>query len=148
MVIQERQGAIIRDREGHWVKGFSRSIGFTSSIMVELWAFRDGLRLASQLGIQNLEVEMDAKVIVDLINSNVNYNRAYSPLLHDCRLLLSRFPQVRVAHVFREVNKCFDALTKRGCSSQEDFVVFIPPPLPSRLKFLIYLALMSMDCIL
>ena len=106
------------------MKGFSRSIGFTSSIMVELWAFRDGLRLASQLGIQNLEVEMDAKVIVDLINSNVNYNRAYSPLLHDCRLLLSRFPQVRVAHVSGEANKCVDALAKRGRSLQEDFVVF------------------------
>ena len=134
-VIQERQGSIIRDREGHWVKGFSRSIGFTSSIMVELWALRDGLRLDSQLGIQNLEVEMDAKVIVDLINSNANYNRAYSPLLHDCRLLLGRFPQVRVAHVFRKANKCVNALTKRGCSSQEDFVVFdthppTPPPPP------------------
>ena len=87
-----RGGSIIRDREGHWVKGFSRSIGFTSNIMAELWALRDGLRLANQLGIQNLEVEMDAKVIVDLINSNVNHNRAYSPLLHDCRLLLGRFP--------------------------------------------------------
>ena len=70
----------------------------------------------------------DPKVIIDLINSNANYNRAYSPLLHDCRLLLSRFPQVRVAHVFRKANICVNALTKRGCSSQEDFVAFDTPP--------------------
>ena len=39
-------------------------------MLAERWALRDGLFLAIQLGIQNLEVELDAKVIVDLINSN------------------------------------------------------------------------------
>lgn len=39
-------------------------------MLAECWALRDGLFLAIQLGIQNLEVELDAKVVVDLINSN------------------------------------------------------------------------------
>lgn len=86
-----RERGIIRDKEGHWLKGFSRSIGFTSSIMVELWA-------------------------------------------------------LRVAHVFKEANKCADALAKRKYSLQEDFVVF--DTLRPLLKFLIYLALMLMDCII
>ena len=45
-------GGIIRDSQGNWVKGYSRAIGFTISIIAELWALRDGLNLAIQLGIQ------------------------------------------------------------------------------------------------
>ena len=33
-----------------------------------------------------------------------------------------------MSHVFREVNKCANVLTKRGCSLQEDSVVFNSPP--------------------
>ena len=117
-------GGIIRDSQGNWIKGYSRSIGFTTSNIAELWALRDGLNLAIQLGLQQIEVELDAKVIVDLLNSNNNPNTAYSPLLSDCRLLLAGIPQVRVAHVFREANKCVDLLAKKGCSMQEDFALF------------------------
>lgn len=101
-------GGIIRNSHGHWVKGFSSSIGHTTSIIVEWWALRDGLTLAIQLGYQQLEIELDAKVIVDLINSNSFSNRVYTPFLHDCRMLLGQLQQVRVAHIFREANKCVD----------------------------------------
>ena len=39
-------GGLIRDCNGIWVKGFARSIGFATSITAELWALRDGLKLA------------------------------------------------------------------------------------------------------
>lgn len=39
-------GGVIRDSFGKWVKGFSRSIGVATSVMVECWAIRDGLVLA------------------------------------------------------------------------------------------------------
>ena len=101
-------GGLIRNCQGNWIKGFSRSIGFTTSVMAELWALRDGLYLAIQLGINFLEVELDAKVIVKMLN-NIDYsNKKYSPMLHDCRSLLSRLTQTRVVHVFREANKCAD----------------------------------------
>nr|POE85882.1 hypothetical protein CFP56_18229 [Quercus suber] len=78
--------------------------------------------------IQQLEVELDAKVIVDLLKSNKKPNTAYSPLLSDWRLLLAMVPQARVAHVFREANKCADLLAKKGCSLLDDFVQFDSPP--------------------
>ena len=70
------------------------------------------------------EVELDAMVIVGLLNSKKNPNSAYAPMLFDCTYLLDKFPQVRVLHVFREANKCADWLGKWGCSMQEDFAVF------------------------
>lgn len=42
-------GGLIRDSEGRWIRGFSRSIGHATSVMAELWALRDGLKLAVQL---------------------------------------------------------------------------------------------------
>nr|POF24828.1 putative ribonuclease h protein [Quercus suber] len=56
-----RGGGIIRDCEGRWVKGFARSIGFTTSILAEFWSLRDGLLLADQIGVQKLVIELDAK---------------------------------------------------------------------------------------
>ena len=42
-------------------------------------------------GIQNILVELDAKTIVDILQSNKETNSSFSPLLYDCRLLLRSF---------------------------------------------------------
>ena len=119
---------LIRNSSGEWVKGFARSVGFATSVTAEFWALRDGLILASQLGLQQIEVEIDAKVVVDLVQSNSVVNNSFLPLLNDCRSLLRSFHQVSVSHTFREANRCADALARRGCSLQEDFVIFDFPP--------------------
>jgi len=38
-------GGVIRDWAGKWVAHFSRKIGVAMSLLVELWAIRDGLML-------------------------------------------------------------------------------------------------------
>ena len=108
-------GGVIRDSARNWIRGFARYIGYTTSIIAEFWALRDGLNLAIQLGVQNLEVELDAKVIVDLINSRNSSNTTYSSLLFYCRLLLEMIPHTKVKHVFWEANKCADALARKRC---------------------------------
>ena len=37
--------------DGKWVKGYMRLIGFASNIIAKFWVLKDGLLLASQLGI-------------------------------------------------------------------------------------------------
>ena len=44
--------------------------------MAEWWALRDGLTLAIQLGINQLEVELDVKVIMEMLNSADCPNRS------------------------------------------------------------------------
>ena len=89
-------GGVIRDSEGRWMRGFARSIGVTTSIMAEFWALRDGLLLAGQIGVQNLVIELDAKVVVELVQSRSSSNAFYSSLLADCRSLLGRFQHYKV----------------------------------------------------
>ena len=74
-----------------WVKGYMRNIGVATNITAEFWALRDDLILASQLEITQLLVELDAKVVVDLVLSRKPSNSPYSSLLNDCRFLLNRF---------------------------------------------------------
>ena len=88
-------GRLIRNRDGVWIRGYSRSIGYTTSVMAELWALRDGLSLTIQLGIRNLEVEFDAKVIVEMLN---NANSSNKNFLH-CFLTADHSWQV--SHRFR-----------------------------------------------
>ena len=78
-------GRVIRDCAGEWVRGFARSIGSTTSIIAEFWPLRDGLQLAIQLGIQYLEVELDAKVLLNVISLGTSTSATYSSLLFDCR---------------------------------------------------------------
>ena len=37
-------------------------------------------------------------------------------------------PYTKVKHVFREANKCADALARKGCHAYEEFVIFDGPP--------------------
>ena len=131
-VTQERQGGggLIRDSCGKWIKGYMRHIGISTSIIAEFWAFRDGLMLASQLGITHLAVELDAKVVVDLVLSSKTPNNSYTSLLNDCRHLLRQFQQTVIGHVFREANRGADCLAKGACSLTSDFVVFDFPLTP------------------
>ena len=69
--------------------------------------------LAIRLDISFLEVELDAKIIIDLVNYWSDTNRAYSSLPTNCRSLLIRLQQVKMSHVYWELNKCTNILTKK-----------------------------------
>jgi hypothetical protein len=43
-------GGILRDCVGNWIGGFARFLGNCSSLMAELWALKDGLSSAKNLG--------------------------------------------------------------------------------------------------
>ena len=62
-------GGLFRDHEDKWVKGYARGIRHTNNFMAELWALRDGLNLAREMGVNNLIIELDALSIVLLMNN-------------------------------------------------------------------------------
>ena len=80
-------------KHGKWINGFARNCGKVNSIMVELWALRDGLQMAAMENIHNLIVELDALAVVQLMKNSI-VNLSLEPLLTDCRLLLRKFPNL------------------------------------------------------
>lgn len=67
-----RGGGVICDIKGAWIIGFMRNIGITSSYIAELWALQDRLLLCINRNFNAIEVELDAKSIIDVL-STLNY---------------------------------------------------------------------------
>ena len=67
-----RGGRVIRGHDREWLTGYARPLGQTNSCMAELWALRDGLMLAKELGLNNLIIELDVLSVVLLMNNNTS----------------------------------------------------------------------------
>ena len=120
-------GGVVRDEEGSWIVGFTRRNGVTTSFEAELWGLRDGLMLCSNLDISSLVVEIDAKAIVDALQNADYANNAISPILDDCRLLMTRFSRLQVNHCYREANKVADSLARMEISNNPELIYFQSP---------------------
>ena len=117
-----RAGAsrIIRDQWGKWIGGFSNNIGITHSMMVELWAIREGLKYAWNNGYIYINLQVDSKLAHNWItNLNSFFPLEYSHLIHDCRSLLERPWVVKIDHIWREANGCANLLAKKGANQFE-----------------------------
>lgn len=68
-------------------------IGTTFGVVAKPWALKDGLTLCNQLHIQFLIVELDASVLVTLLNNGNNFPRSLSPFIDGSRALLNNIPE-------------------------------------------------------
>nr|POE82533.1 putative ribonuclease h protein [Quercus suber] len=87
-------GGLIRDPNGDWVCGYARAIGHTTSVAAKLWAIRDGINLCIEINLTNIVIELDAKIVVDLLledEGNMNVNDV---IIVDCKAGLRRLPGV------------------------------------------------------
>ena len=82
------------------------------SFLTEHWALRDGLILCQNLQINALKIELDAKLIAELMTNSSNSNAVNSAMVADCRLLISQVLQVKVTHCYRETNCYADGLAR------------------------------------
>lgn len=121
-------GGVIRDWTGRWIVGFSRNIGIASSLMAEPWAIQYGLMPCVERNLDMVEIEMDAKAVVDMLGNPQYCNRSISSLLEDCRKMIYEIPQFRVKHCYREANSCADFMARKGTFQDQNFIVFENPP--------------------
>ncbi|XP_026419571.1 uncharacterized protein LOC113315517 [Papaver somniferum] len=59
-------GGILRGDDGHFLAAFAKLIYRNSNNVAELWAIRDGMQLARNIGIQKLLVESDSQYAINL----------------------------------------------------------------------------------
>ncbi|KAL2920802.1 hypothetical protein RDABS01_012293, partial [Bienertia sinuspersici] len=62
-------GGVIRDNRGIFYKGFSAHFGVCSAYRAELKAVAIGLDLAQEMDIQRLEIQMDNKACIEVLNN-------------------------------------------------------------------------------
>ncbi|GKU87915.1 hypothetical protein SLEP1_g2242 [Rubroshorea leprosula] len=51
---QTGAGGVFRDHLGNWLLGFMRNVGYSTALAAELWAIRDGLKLAVDRGFTKI----------------------------------------------------------------------------------------------
>ena len=120
-------GSLIRDHEGQWVKGFYTSLGHMSNIVAELWGLLESLNMAINLQITHLMIELDAKVVCDMISKDHCANNFLMHLILECRNLIKKIPHSTLNHVYKEANACADFLANRGQQLQAPLSFFCSP---------------------
>ncbi|KAK9985578.1 hypothetical protein SO802_030529 [Lithocarpus litseifolius] len=98
-----RGGGLIRDENGDWVTGFAR---MATSFLAEYGLSGMDFSFAYIYSCSSCFIELDAKAIVDALNSQTYSNTIVSSIMDECRHMVTRIPQTRFRHIYREANKC------------------------------------------
>ena len=117
-------GGIIRNADGEWVTRYARAIRNTAIVAAELWVLRDGINLCLSLNLTAAQIELNAKLVVDLLKKDGDNPNRNDEIVADCREGLKKFPLVKIQQCFREANKCTDALARREVLLSQDFTIF------------------------
>ena len=89
-------GGLIRNEKGDWVKGYAIAIGTTTSVAAKLWALRNRIRLCIAFKLPMVEIELDFKLVVELMKKELDIPNGIDVLVSDCRDSLSDIPLVRI----------------------------------------------------
>ena len=72
--------------------GFLKKTGITTSLVVELWAVREGLALCLQRNFPVVVLELDAKSIFEVLANPNQANNVVSAILDECRQMMIQIP--------------------------------------------------------
>lgn len=72
---------VMRDDIGRWICGFGKFLGYCNSILAELYGCFYGLDLAWSKGFRRVWLEIDSKVVIDLITKGVDEKHACAGLV-------------------------------------------------------------------
>lgn len=93
--------------------GFSSKFNAITLLAAELYAVREGLMMAVDYDIQNLEIETDALFIVRLLGKlDDTYHHELSLVINDVACLTTRFKSLVFKHIPRASNKVAHCLAQ------------------------------------
>ncbi|CAN1769908.1 Putative ribonuclease H protein At1g65750, partial [Linum perenne] len=80
-----------------------------------------GLQLAWDWGYRKVQLQLDSRCAVSLLQSNGLEDHAHTSTIHSARYLIRRDWEVQIIHVHREGNHVADLLASRGHSLSVGF---------------------------
>lgn len=84
--------------------------------------------IARAQGFDYVIIELDAKVMVDLISSCDACNPLLMPIISDCRRLIETFPTCTFLHIYREANTTADKGAQFAHDDGGELQLFESPP--------------------
>ncbi|HUQ41475.1 MAG TPA: reverse transcriptase-like protein [Candidatus Limnocylindrales bacterium] len=108
-------GAVLIDEDGHILAELTQYLGTTTNNVAEYSAFILGLEEALRRGVDDLDVRMDSKLVVEQIAGRWKVKHPnMKPLALKAGALFASFPKRKIAHVPRDANTIADALSNRA----------------------------------
>lgn len=108
-------GAALVNEDGHVVAEVMRFLGPGTNNVAEYTALVIGLEEAWRHKVEDLEIRMDSKLVVEQMNGRWRVRDAkLRPLADRTRVLLARFPKWRLRHIPRDQNAVADLLANRA----------------------------------
>jgi ribonuclease HI len=93
----------------------ARSIGSTTNNVAEYTALIEGLQLALDKGVTDIDIRVDSELLVNQLLGNWKIkSEGLRPLAVKARALMNRFPSFTMVHVPREENEEADRLANQG----------------------------------
>ena len=129
-------GGLIQNCDGEWIIGFGMNIGVGSITGAGLWGLYQGLCLAWNIGIRQLQVDVDIICVTQLVANDSVRPNAYASLIRSIKDLLNKGPQVQIKHAYRETNFAADFLANSALSLPVGLYIFNSPPLGADLWLL------------
>ena len=108
-------GAVLLDAEGHVIAELTKFLGVTTNNVAEYTALIIGLEEAKRRGVDDIDVRMDSKLVVEQMNGRWKVKHPnMKPLALRAGELWATFPRRSIVHVPREDNPIADALSNRA----------------------------------
>jgi ribonuclease HI len=108
-------GAALLDEEGRVVAEAMRYIAHATNNFAEYTALIIGLEEARRHDVQDLEIRMDSKLVVEQMNGKWKIKHPnLRPLALQAGALLASFPKRLIRHIPREQNAIAEALANRA----------------------------------
>ncbi|CAI9756749.1 unnamed protein product [Fraxinus pennsylvanica] len=110
-----RIGAVLRDSFGKVIMAMSKiEIRVEESEAIELLAIFRGLQLCVNMGIQNLLVESDSKLVVEALQIERMLNSSLGVLYQEVKHLATQFVNCKYSHIYRECNMVAHKLARHA----------------------------------
>ena len=108
-------GAALVDEDGQVVAEAVKFLGHGTNNVAEYTALIIGLEEALKHEVEDLEVRMDSKLVVEQMNGKWKVRDAkLRPLAIRAGELVARLPKVRIRHIPRDQNAIADLLANRA----------------------------------
>lgn len=108
-------GAVLRSESGEVIGEISTSIGVTTNTVADYAALIEGLQMALDGGVTELDVYIDSPVVAGHLLEEYGVRADHlRPLVEQARMLLDAFPGWSLTRVSRRLNIEADDLANRG----------------------------------
>ncbi|CAN1175878.1 Putative ribonuclease H protein At1g65750 [Linum perenne] len=118
-------GGLARDSEGRCKFAYTMNLGSCSITRAEMRGANEGLRRAWDAGFRRVELQLDSRVAITLLNSDDRLRTQHGLEIEKFKELKGRNWKVVIKHVYREGNHAADHLAGIGYGYLLGVTVFL-----------------------